>query len=80
VITRTNSGSGQAARRAAKRVGLRAAKTRWRANSVDNHGGFQLIDPYSNSVVAGVRFDMSAEDVIEWCKDKPKTEIYGFQP
>jgi hypothetical protein len=49
------------ARRAAKRVGLVARKSRRRAGTVDNPGGFQLIDPLTNSVVSGSRFNMSAE-------------------
>jgi hypothetical protein len=50
------------ARRAA-----RARKSRWRAGTVDNLGGFMLIDPYINAVVDGSRFDMSAEEVLEHC-------------
>jgi hypothetical protein len=57
------------ARRAAKRVGLYTKKTRWRANSIDNHGEFQIIDAYQNLIVAGERFDMSAEEVITYCKE-----------
>jgi len=57
----------QRARRRAKREGLVAKKTRWRAGSIDNHGGFALIDPYRNFIVAGSRFDMSAEEVIAYC-------------
>ena len=56
------------ARRAAKRVGLVARKSRRRSRTIDNHGGFQLIEPLSNAVVRGERFDMSAEDVLEFCK------------
>jgi hypothetical protein len=52
---------GQRARRAAKRVGLLAVRSRWRRESIDNHGGFQLIEPHINSIVAGVRLDTSAE-------------------
>jgi hypothetical protein len=52
------------ARRAAKRIGLKARKSRWRAVSLDNHGDFMMIDPDGNWVVAGSRFDMTAEDVI----------------
>jgi hypothetical protein len=63
------------ARRAARKVGLKATKTRCRSNSVDNYGGFQIIDPHSNLIVAGVRFDMSAEQVIEYCKENK-----GFSP
>jgi hypothetical protein len=55
------------ARRAAKRAGLIARKSRWRAGSVDNYGGFMLVDPSTNGAVAGVRFDMTAEEVIEFC-------------
>jgi hypothetical protein len=59
----------QRARRAAKRAGLVAKKSRWRLNSIDNYGGFQIIDPYTNFVQAGVRFDLSPEQVIAFCSD-----------
>lgn len=54
------------ARRAAKRVGLIATKSRCRQNTA-NRGQFMVIDPYRNVVVAGGRFDWSAEAVIEEC-------------
>jgi len=38
--------------------------------SCDNQGGFMLVDPYTNSVVDGVRFDLTAEQVIERCKEQ----------
>jgi hypothetical protein len=57
------------ARRAAKRIGLYAKKSRWRSGSIDNFGGFMLVDPYINCVVNGERFNMSAEDVIKFCKE-----------
>jgi hypothetical protein len=60
---------GQRARRAARRVGLAARKSRWRAGSMDNLGDFMLVDPMTNWVVAGSRFDLSAEDVIEYCNE-----------
>jgi hypothetical protein len=56
------------ARRASKRVGLSALKRKWRIGTVDNRGGFQLLDPYSNRIVAGSRFDLTAEDVIKYCR------------
>jgi hypothetical protein len=63
------------ARRAAKRVGLQARKGgRWRANSIDNLGGFQIIDPIGNYVVAGQRFNYSADDVVEFCAEYEKRE------
>jgi hypothetical protein len=57
-----------AARRAAKRVGLIAKKSRWRRGSVDNYGEFMLIEPVRNYVVAGSRFNMTPADVIAYCK------------
>ena len=57
------------ARRAAKKVGLFAKKSRWRAGTVDNLGGFVLMDPYSNAIVGGSRFDLSAETVIDFCRE-----------
>ncbi len=57
----------QQARRAARRVGLIARKSRWRAGTTDNYGGFALIDPQRNWVVLGTRFELSAEDVLDYC-------------
>jgi hypothetical protein len=58
----------QKARRAARRVNLDAQKSRWRLNSIDNYGGFRIVDPYLNAVVAGDRYSLSAEQVIEFCR------------
>jgi hypothetical protein len=57
------------ARRAARRVGLEARKWRGRLNTVDNFGDYMIVDPYTNSVVAGERFELTAEDAIDFCKD-----------
>jgi hypothetical protein len=57
------------ARRAARRVGLIARKSRWRHGSLDNFGGFMLIHGSYNYVVFGERFDLTAEDVISFCND-----------
>jgi hypothetical protein len=48
-----------------------ARKSTWRRNSVDNYGKFQLVDVYCNRIEAGERFDMSAEDVLEYCRYEP---------
>jgi hypothetical protein len=55
------------ARREAKRVELIATKSRCRKNTIDNHGGFQLVDPCRHAVVKGSRYNLSANDVIEFC-------------
>lgn len=59
----------QRARRAARRVGLVARKSRWRINTCDNYGGFILIDPMRNYCIRGWRYDLSAEDIIEFCAE-----------
>lgn len=56
------------ARRAAKRVGLLARKSRG-ALSIDNRDGFMLIEPLHNRVISGERFDLSSEEVIELCSE-----------
>ncbi len=58
----------QKARRAAKRVELMAIKSRCH-ESIDNFDQFMLIEPDRNIVVAGHRFDMTPEEVIEYCAD-----------
>jgi len=47
------------ARYAARKVGLKANKTR--------HGGFKIVNPNSNTIVADA---LSAEQVIQFCKGK----------
>jgi hypothetical protein len=61
------------ARYAAKRAGLTAHKSTWRKDSVDNHGGFQLIDNRT-IVVAGLRYYMTAGDVVAFCKARQATK------
>jgi hypothetical protein len=58
----------QRARRAARRAGLVAKKTRWRLGSIDNYGWFMLIDPSTSFCLAGERFDMTPQDVIDYCQ------------
>jgi len=56
------------ARHAAKRAGYLMRKSR-RKFSIDNLGDFQLRDPRTNFVVCGSRFDMSPDDVMEFCRE-----------
>jgi len=48
-------------------MGYVAQKSRWRAGTIDNAGQFRIVDLFHNRIVAGEQFDMSAEDVIDWC-------------
>ena len=59
------SASESTARRRAKHIGLLARKWRGRKGTCDNYGGFMLIEPIGNRVVAGLRFDLSPADVID---------------
>ncbi len=37
------------------------------ASTIDNRGGYQLIDPVINFIVAGEKFDLDPMDVLEVC-------------
>jgi hypothetical protein len=54
------------ARRAAKRIGLRAIKSR-RNDPLHNHGKFMLINDCGIAHL-GFKYDASAEDVIQFCR------------
>lgn len=59
-MTTANEDQGREARlrRRAKRLGLHLQKSRARNLSVDNQGGYALIDPNRSVVVWGPRFEM----------------------
>jgi hypothetical protein len=46
-----------------------AIKGRSRTWNVDDHGCFMLVDPQTNMIVAGQRFDMTETEVIEYCRE-----------
>jgi hypothetical protein len=60
------------ARRAARRLGFSARKSTLHRDSVDNYGEFMIVDEH-NCIVAGQRYDMTAEQVIAWCSDDEVT-------
>src|SRR5262245_47912332 len=53
-------------RRAAKRLKLQVVKSRWRLGSVDNYGGYQIVDPQLYCVLHGRRFDLSVDEVAHY--------------
>jgi hypothetical protein len=55
------------ARRAARRAGLAAIKSRRQLSSA-NRGGYMLVNPERNFLIAGEHFELSAEAVIEFCQ------------
>lgn len=57
----------QRARRQAKSVGLVAIKSRKGVDSIDNLGGFKILDATLGTIEAGERFGLTAEEVIAYC-------------
>lgn len=57
------------ARRAARREGWFVRKSRWQVGTIDNYGGYMVIDLQHNLPVAGFRYDLSAEEVLEFCAE-----------
>ena len=66
----TENALNQRERRRARSRGLLARKSRRHVGSIYNLGGFMLIDPMTNCVVDGSRYDVSAEYVIEYCSNE----------
>ena len=53
------------ARRIAAKHGCAIKKSR-KAESLDNLGGYMLVDVSTNGVISGRRFDLTAQDVIDY--------------
>lgn len=69
IISEQPKHSDDQARRAAKRVGLQAVKSGRRAHGVNNQGGFMIRDPMRNVIVAGEKFNYTADDVVAFCAE-----------
>lgn len=52
-------------RRLARRYGYALHRSR-RGFSLDNLGGYRIVDPEGNACVAGARFDLEPADVEDW--------------
>ena len=57
------------ARRGLARQGMALKKDRARTWSVDRQGGYMIVDPNSNALLAGEKFDLSLETVESWAKE-----------
>ena len=53
----------QRIRKLANRHGYSVRKDRARSYSLNHHGLFRLVNPYTNCIVMGERFDVSLEDI-----------------
>jgi len=56
-------------RRMAKRQNLWLKKSRAKRWSVDNQLGYMIMDPYVNTIVYGVRFNLSLDEVAKFLED-----------
>ena len=59
---------GRVRRELAKR-GLALRRDRARSWSLDHLGGYRIVEPYANFIVAGSRFELSLEAVEAWAFD-----------
>lgn len=59
-------------RRRAAKLGYRIAKSNWRRDSIDNLGGYQIVDAGYNVVVDGSRFNLEISDVRAWLDDQER--------
>ena len=53
-------------RRLVRKEGYALSRSRWRFDSIDNFGGFRIVDQFTNCVVAGSRWDLTPAQVEEW--------------
>jgi hypothetical protein len=58
--------SNSSAYRAARRIGLLAKRSRRFRGTTNNRGGFQLINPRTNAIVAGTNCELSAREVVDF--------------
>lgn len=58
----------QQLRRALNKKGYSLHKSRKRIN-INNLGGYMIVNVYTNCVVAGSRYDMTLDDVINWMQE-----------
>ena len=60
----------QRLRRLARSQGFVLYKSRLRGDPhVDDFGGYRIVNPYINGIVAGVRFEMTLDDVDAWLRE-----------
>lgn len=52
-------------KRRAKAVGIRFRRSTWRGHSIDNRGGFQMVDTSTSTIIARGRFNTDLGDVAE---------------
>ena len=56
-------------RYALKKAGYELHKSRVKNIHADNLGGYMIINPYINGVVAGSRYELDLDDVAAWAQE-----------
>ena len=56
-------------RRWAKRLGLFLKKSKGKLWSINNQGGYMIIDIESNIILCGEKFDLSLDNVGDWLEE-----------
>lgn len=57
-------------RRRAAKLGYRISKSNWRRDSIDNHGGYMIVEIGRNICVAGDRYDLDQSYVEAFLADR----------
>ena len=47
-------------------LGYKLQKSNWRKDSIDNLGGYRIVDFVNNTVVDGARFNLDLDDVAKF--------------
>ena len=56
-------------RRHLRKHGVRIVKSRIRNPNIDNYGQYLLVDSYTNTVIDGVKYDMTLDDIEDYLKN-----------
>ena len=67
-------------RRWAKRLGLVLQRSRARLPAINDRGLYQVRDADSGAVVAGMKFDISLDDVAQLLADRERKLVKGRKP
>lgn len=65
MLTLTDRAADSRLRRSARQAGYCLHKSRMNLG-MDNHGGYRIVDPDMNWVMAGEKYDLDSQDVIDW--------------
>lgn len=77
MITNTDKAADSRLRSYALRNGYCLHKSRAQ-RGIDNHGQYRIVDPDMNSIVAGERFDMDAQEVEQWLSTHAQARLAGL--